>query len=734
MTTVFGPVQYTRMTGAPRTFTATFEHCGTAPCRIVVVNGNADCSRRISAASISLNGLQVLRPSDLNPHVGRVVRPVKLEATNRLVVRVASKPGSFITVSVECLTSPAALETGPPGVSLIDPMNLSVALPIMNVGTAPAENLQLTSIALAGGTLISPALPFTLGTIPAQSSLTLNAVFGGGPFAPGASYALTLEGTYGVGAATYCFMLAVNLVIPPASPGDAPLGVVSVNPNRVIGAPFPPRDPDFREEDVNNAGWTVPMGPFVPLTPTPGMTMTLMAPPVAAPAGLQGGAEGGGASIVFLENNSMGLTTGISTTAEPSGGSTAGGVVFATVNWRAAYSADGGNSFTAVNPTTIFPADALGFCCDQVVQYAPSIDRFIWLLQGNNGYRLAVASPADIMNSGATAWTYWNLNSTLFGQCNGFDYPDLSLGNNFLYLSWDAFTAGNCNGGFQVARTSLAGLQAGGTITIEFTDPSRAPMAWGSHIMQDTGDEVFWAGHNNNSQMRVFSLAENSNRYFWRDVNISSWANNSPITTSLTPDNRNWVNFLFNPTTQNPGGGFPANAVLGATRSGNQLWLAWSAGTNNFFQQPHVQMVTLDRANNFRVIQQVQIWNNSYGFAYPCLATDACSGEVGLSLEYGGNGNYENHVVGFWGDFVVYITTGSNVGTTRYGDYVTLRQHPPTAANPGNLFSAYGYGLNSAPGGGTMVDVHYVLFGRPASVCDIIGSPEISGPFGAFSR
>jgi len=88
-------------------------------------------------------------------------------------------------------------------------------------------------------------------------------------------------------------------------------------------------------------------------------------------------------------------------------------------------------------------------------------------------------------------------------------------------------------------------------------------------------------------------------------------------------------------------------------------------------------------------------------------------------LEYGGNGNYENHVVGFWGDFVVYITTGSDVGTTRYGDYVTIRQEPATEQNPGNLFSAFGYGLNSVASG-TQTDVHHVLFGRPASDCIII--------------
>jgi hypothetical protein len=286
-------------------------------------------------------------------------------------------------------------------------------------------------------------------------------------------------------------------------------------------------------------------------------------------------------------------------------------------------------------------------------------------------------------------------------------------------MSWDAQSPG-CTAGFQVARTSLAGLQAGGTITIEFTDPANAPssMIWGEHLTQNTGNEIFWAGHNGNNKLRVYSLAEGSNTYFWRDVGISSWANNAP--TSTTPDGQDWLAKNFN----GPGGNsFPRNGVIGATRSGNQLWFAWSAGTNSNFQQPHVEMVTLDRNNNFNKTQQVQIWNDSYAFAYPALATNACTNEVGLSFEYGGNGNYENHVVGFWGDFVAYITTGSNVGTTRFGDYVTIRQTPPTDANPGNLFSAFGYGLNSVPppGTGTQTDIHYVLFGRPSSSCVIIG-------------
>ena len=199
-----------------------------------------------------------------------------------------------------------------------------------------------------------------------------------------------------------------------------------------------------------------------------------------------------------------------------------------------------------------------------------------------------------------------------------------------------------------------------------------------------------------------FLWAEGSNTYFWRDIEIASWANNT--LSSTTPDGQDWLTFLD---------GFPRNAILGATRSSveesDTLWFAWSAGTDSNFKRPHVEIVTLDRRDNFRKIQQVQIWNNSYAFAYPALATNACTGEIGLSLEYGGNGNYENHVVGFWGDFLVYITTNSDVGTTRFGDYVTIRRIPLSLN--GAFFDAFGYGLNQV-GGTTQTDIRYIVFGR----------------------
>ena len=600
-----------------------------------------------------------------------------------------------------------------------------LATQLNNIGSDDAFGVRVESIRLDGAALLTPTLPVRLGRVKSEHSVVVEASFDGSSLVAGSRYRLDIRGSYrlrdggddrGRTDEDRDFSVSTEVVLPPVSPGSAPLTSVDVPAHRVSDAPFKHRRLGF-DEEVNPPNWLVPTAPDVPGTPT---AIATEAVPTATPTSTQAEAA---PVVVFKANSGLGLTSGntngtASAVAEPSGAS-GGGVIFATANWTAAYSTDGGSTFTQLDPTTIFPNDAVGFCCDQVVQYLPRVDRFIWFIQGSNGYRLATARPADIISSGGTAWTYWNLTPQVFGQPagTGFDYPDLSVGNSDLYMSWDAGFGcpTGCNQGFQVARTLSTGIQAGGTITIQFTTPSDSSVAWGSHLTQNTGDEIFWAGHNTNSSLRVFSLQEASNTYFWQSVGISSWANNAP--TSTTPDGQDWLAKNFT------SGAFPRNGVIGGTRISNQIWFAWSAGTNAAFPQAHVEMVTLDRNNNFSKIQQVQIWNPNYAFAYPALATNLCTGEVGLSFEFGGGGNYENHVVGFWGDFIAYITTGSDVGATRFGDYVTIRPAPVTSSDPGNLFTAFGYGLNKAapPQTGTNTDVHYVLFGRPSSACTPIG-------------
>src|SRR6185312_7619261 len=114
-----------------QTFTDTFSHCGTAGCRIVVLND------RNSSASIYLNGVRIFGPSDFNQKVTTLVKPVVLGDINELRVELASKPGSTLTISVECASSPATLSLGGSGVSLNGNTLLS-AVPISNTGTAAA--------------------------------------------------------------------------------------------------------------------------------------------------------------------------------------------------------------------------------------------------------------------------------------------------------------------------------------------------------------------------------------------------------------------------------------------------------------------------------------------------------------------------------------------------------------------------------------------------------------------
>jgi hypothetical protein len=582
----------------------------------------------------------------------------------------------------------AVLVARAPGVSVPKGSTLLSAVSIMNIGKLPAEQVEVRSIALKGARLTSKGL-VNLGNIASRNTAFVEADFAGGPFLPGKVYVVGLAGTYsmGEGSKQRCeFQFSVNMRVPPRSPGSAHVKAIKVAPQKVEGGRYPTYPPKF-DDEVNRSEWTVPKGPLVAGKRTASSTDVEKAEIGDPPA------------IVFVRNDSLGVK-GASGVAEPSGSINAGGIVFSSANWLAAYSTNGGTSFNQLNPTAIFPADAVGYCCDQIVQYAPTIDRFIWLLQGN-GVRIAVATPSAVQTSGGTAWTYWNLTPDLFGATS-FDYPDLSIGDKYLYMSWNA---GAKVSGHMVARTSLAGLQAGGTITIEFTNPADGPMAWFAHLVQNTGNEIFWAGHNNTSNMRIFSWAENSGTYFWRDVGIASWTNSG--FDSTTPDNQNWLGEVKAVGTW----------IAGGTRSGNHVWFGWTAGKDSNFRQAHVNMVSLNRSNNFNVDQQVQIWNNDYAFGYPAFSTNACSGEVGLSLEYGGNGHYENHVVGFWGDFIVYITTASDTGSGRFGDYVTLRQAPKTASNPGNLFNAYGFGVT-----GGKTDIHYVLYGRPASACKKTGT------------
>ncbi|HWA89338.1 MAG TPA: hypothetical protein VG889_04845 [Rhizomicrobium sp.] len=497
------------------------------------------------------------------------------------------------------------------------------------------------------------------------------------------------------------------------------LGRGTVPPHHVERGRFPHFDPP--QDDYNDdSGRAVPDGPLRgTLAPTVKPSLLLKIEPNKQSVPPQGAA---GDPVVFRQYDPLGTKAGGVGSPPDMNAARNGNVILLSYNTAVLLSTDGAD-YTLLDPTTIFPSGPAkdssgnlldrGLCCDQIVRYVPQIDRFVWLmqfcgsnatscLQGVNKVRIAVASTQDVIASGGTKWTYWDLTSASVNiGASTMDYPDLSIGDNSLYFSADAVSGG----GLLVVRMPLSDLQAGGTLNFQFTAPADSALAYGGHITQNTGDTLFWAGHKDNSTIRVFSMAENSGQYSWRDIAIDSWPKGAAIS-SIAPDGKDWLSF-----------GFPGNAVLGATRrTADEVWFAWTAGSNANFKNPHVRVLQL-KVSDFSVVKQWDIWNDDYAFAYPSLATNG-DGEVGISLGWGGGTFYGNNAVGILGDFVVWYPELSDAvlasSPIRFGDYFSVARATPTPT----LFDASGYAVfkNTPPATGTRVDPYYIQFGRDSAV------------------
>jgi hypothetical protein len=101
--TVFGPEGFQRGTGAPAAIVRDISTDGfEAPFVLHVRNGDADGSRRVSSATVMLDGVTLFGPSDFNQQQGgeRTVT-VSPGANARLSVHLGGKPGSVVYVHLE---------------------------------------------------------------------------------------------------------------------------------------------------------------------------------------------------------------------------------------------------------------------------------------------------------------------------------------------------------------------------------------------------------------------------------------------------------------------------------------------------------------------------------------------------------------------------------------------------------------------------------------------------------
>src|SRR5712692_8683674 len=116
--TVYGPHRFDRHTGSPVNVVENFSipSDAIAPFSIAIQNGGADGAGRVSSATIRLNGSDVFTPQDFNQTVGSLTKTITLAASNTLEVKLASAPGSYLTV-----TFTATRQSSPPSLSSVAP-------------------------------------------------------------------------------------------------------------------------------------------------------------------------------------------------------------------------------------------------------------------------------------------------------------------------------------------------------------------------------------------------------------------------------------------------------------------------------------------------------------------------------------------------------------------------------------------------------------------------------------
>ena len=473
-------------------------------------------------------------------------------------------------------------------------------------------------------------------------------------------------------------------------------------PRQVRGAKYPPAKPSKRIPNEEYKGKPVPTGPKVgdmkPANPAfevkqitnregkmpeenRKLNHAFEAPAFSPPP----------RPLFFREykelTNSIGSTSGCCPEISSSEN---GQTIMMTGNDWMALSKDTGGSFSNINPTTIFPQDDGGFCCDQVVVYVPRIDMFVWLLQywtganKKNRIRLAAQTTSEVRSSNGTSWTYWDFPSDDFDTKSSLDYNDIAVGDNSLW-----WTSQNGTGRV-VVRIPLKEIAAKSTIHFDFTGGTDA--LW-SDLTQNATNTVYWAGHVNNSQIRVYSMKDGDGFYSWRSVTVNSWPNGTNST--KCPDGTDWMPFEAG-----------KHYVFGNALQNGDVWFSWLASAGGGFPLPHVQMVRI-RPSSWTLQEQVQVWNPAIAFQDAYLSTNS-QGELGMEIAFGSGGFYPSSSVGVWGDFVVYYPRLSTRCIQRWGDY----NHSRRAASNGADWIAGGY-VNVKNSSGNDIEIpHYIRFGR----------------------
>lgn len=389
-----------------------------------------------------------------------------------------------------------------------------------------------------------------------------------------------------------------------------------------------------------------------------------------------------------------------STVGEPSLSSNGQEALFSG-NWYAAHSTNSGLTWNPLKPFNFFPAAAGGFCCDQSLIYVPGLGLHVWILQylkSNNTNVLRIAFKANQLGVQA-GWKWWDLVPAAINPAwsqEWFDYNHCSYSDNFLYVGTNMFAGATDRFTRAVMfRIPFTAFAPNAQLSVQhFTTTTNFSL----RCVQGASTVMYFGSHEGSlaNKLRIFRWPDNAAQVTSKVVPITAWNGASPYG-PVGPGNSNWI-------------GRCDGRITAAWLANGRLGFMWSANKQGSARPfPFVRVVRISEAT-LSLIDQPDIWNGNFAFAYPDAAPNQ-SGDIGITLFAGGGTSHPAHFIGVrtaagatWN--LAKIATSTHSPTqNKWGDYLTCRRDHPNAAH----WVASGYSLQ---GGGEIVNIepHFVRF------------------------
>ncbi|MEZ5967184.1 MAG: hypothetical protein R3F56_25335 [Planctomycetota bacterium] len=357
--------------------------------------------------------------------------------------------------------------------------------------------------------------------------------------------------------------------------------------------------------------------------------------------------------------------------------------VLVTGNWFAGLSQDGGQTFTDLNPFTMFPTLDGGFCCDQRTEHIASHDMTVWYQQyaysattGRGSIRVAVARGRDRLRSGvASDWVRYVFDPQTLGyptNCQ-FDFPDVSYTDDYFYWTSnvaqvDAF--GNLTIFAAVCvRMDLNDMQAGGTVTYSSFRSDLAGNGGGFSWRLANGGNgapMFWADTTSTTNIRIWRWQVGGS-VDYVDRAVASFS--SATATATGADGRAWM-------------GNATGRIRGAWGQAGEIGFLWTSATQANRPNPYVRVARFTTPAR-DLIDEHDIWSNTLAIGYGAAEANSL-GDVGIVVALCSTSTFPRSGATIvdsyqpWGTgltFTIMATGSAGPTTNRWGDYFDVQRH-----------------------------------------------------------